>query len=216
VKFFIIYFVIINFRDLPSIKAKFWAIFGGLVGLSFGIYENILYIKNYQIDFWILLYRIFFVSGLVHMLIGMIYGYLIYKSFYIHRYFPEVFKDRKRRYNTIRDFLNLVKFVYYNSGKSIKVLLDFIIKILTLDVTVDNLILGKKESFYGHSSLEIIIESLVLGVFLHFYYNFSLFLFSMEKMTPFYLGVYLGILIWLLVIVYKILKKQKIYFFIVF
>lgn len=210
-KFLVIYSILINFKDLTRYSWKFWAVFWWLVWLTFSIYENLVYIQS-GLDIELLIYRIFIVWGLIHMLLWMIYWYLIYKSFFIHRYFPNVFKLYKRKFTKLTDFPSLIKFIYYNSKRSIKTILQFFLKIFVLDVTIDYLLKGKKESFYWHSPVEIVVETFVLGTFLHIYYNFSLSMLSLKDFSIDYFIFYLVFTFWLLSIIYRIFRNHKIYF----
>lgn len=176
IKFIIIYLIISTLKEWMKSNI-YWLVVWVLVGLWFGFYENIVYIYQWLENIKIILFRSIFVWGLIlHPLTAGIIWYMIKVSFNIKEKLPKVFKDKKLNYKAPQSIIELVKYIYINSGKSIATILNFFKRILTLDVTIKYLLERKNtlKSYHWHWPVEILYEWLFFASWIHMLYNSSL------------------------------------------
>lgn len=173
---FIIIFVIISILRKATKSSLRWLATWILVWLWFWLYENYLYISQWLDNIFILIYRVIFVWWiLLHPLTSWIAWYMIYVSYKVYEYYPDLFVKEKSSFNWIFSIFNLIWYIYTKS-KSLLTILDFIKSIFVLDVTVNYLLTKKdaSDSWYWHWPIEIVYEWLLLAIWLHVIYNLIL------------------------------------------
>lgn len=185
VKFIIIYLIISTLDDEIHSPLKCMAIWI-LVGLGFGIYENIIYIWSWITDIKIILFRSIFVWGLMlHPLTCAVYGYMIWIARHLPNLIPHAFNlNEKSEIKNPFAIWRLMKMIYKSSDKSKAVLADFIKRIFLLDATIRFVLNDKPwKTTHWHWPVEIIWEAVMMWIWLHILYNTTLSYISWQHIT---------------------------------
>lgn len=206
VKFLVIYFIIWAFKKYIT-NLKFGFVIGWAVGLWFWVYENLLYYNNWvSVD--IIFYRLFVVNGLIHILLSMLYGYIILNLDKIVASRRDVFKNYKLKYKNFVDLFRLVKFIYLNSKRSIKTIFWFFYKLLILDVVLNYIFKAtNKPTTRWHSPVEVIIELFIFWFFIHLFYNLIL-IFIGWNVNLVSIIIFVFVYLWISRLVYYILESK--------
>ncbi|MBS8122548.1 PrsW family glutamic-type intramembrane protease [Candidatus Vampirococcus lugosii] len=169
---FIIVFLIFSVLKNNFSGYRWIATVGILVGLGFGIYENIIYLYSGIDDLGVLFYRSIFIGGIaLHPLTSGIFGYMIGISSGIDKIMPKIFKNEKKKFKGIGGIFLMFEEFYYKTKNFFFIILKTIKEILFIDTTIKHIILKSNKTTYGHSPSEIIYEALFLGIWLHILYN---------------------------------------------
>ncbi len=174
VKFIIAYSIIKSIWDYTD-NPLWWLMIGIFVGLGFGLYENILYIQWGLEDIMTVLFRVVFVGGIIlHPLTTGIAGFMAKMSMCVSS--DSIFRQEKIDFQWVKWVWSLIKFIWKSASRPFNAILDFLKRVLILDVTVDHILLPKykQTTQHGRAPAEIVIEWLMLAIWLHVLYNTSI------------------------------------------